>query len=286
MPDDSSDPARAALYEGMDARQDDEYARLGIQHTLHMDAMGGELVKVPDLPKNVPIKILDSATGDGRWMVDVAAVYPSATLLGTDIIPKHFTQIKGLPARISFEIQSVLEPWPLDDQSAFDLVHQRFCFASFKPEDSAAATKRLFNLVKPGKFIQLVDGDLLGFDRDGHPAFAKMMDFIERAFAQGGMNPIPGRSLKPWLEAAGATDVVAQEYEFGLGVKAGTPEKQKQTTANIMGMIDNFAMIGSKMPNYWYTADDFKKLRQELAAELQTQGNTWRFWVVVAKRPA
>ena len=139
----------------------------------------------------------------------------------------------------------MLEPWPAEYQSAFDLVHQRFCFAAFKPEVSKAATKRLFDLVKPGEYIQLVDGDLLGFDREGHPAFVKMMDFIERAFAQGGMIPIPGRSLKPWLEAAGAADVVAKVYEFGLGVKAGTAEKQRQTTANILGMIDNFAMIGS-----------------------------------------
>lgn len=229
----------------MKARQDDEYVRLRIQHQLHKDAMGGQLIKVDALPKDVPIKILDSATGDGRWMAEVAAQYPNASLLGTDIIPKHFEQLKPLPPRITFKIQSVLEPWPQEDQAAYDLVHQRFCFAAFKPNLSAQATRQLFRLVKPGGHIQLIDGDLLGFDRQGHPAFAKMMDFIERAFAQGGMNAIPGRSLKEWLETAGAVNVRATVYEFGLGVKANTAEKRRQTTANIMGMIDNFAMIGS-----------------------------------------
>lgn len=40
------------------------------------------------------------------------------------------------------------------------------------------------------------------------------------------------------------------------------------------------------MPNYWYTPADFDRLKTELTHELQTQGNIWRFWVAVAKRPA
>lgn len=87
MPDDRNDPARAALYEGMEARMDDEYVRLRIQHQLHKDAMGGELIQVPTLPHDAHISILDSATGDGRWMAEVAAEYPHATLLGPTSSP-------------------------------------------------------------------------------------------------------------------------------------------------------------------------------------------------------
>ena len=45
---------------------DDEYVRLRIQHQLHKDAMGGEVIQVPNLPHDAHISILDSATGDGR----------------------------------------------------------------------------------------------------------------------------------------------------------------------------------------------------------------------------
>lgn len=99
----------------MEVRQDDEYVRLRIQHELHKSAMGDELVKVP-IAKDAHFRILDSATGDGLWMKEVAAAYPNATLLGTDIIPKHFVQIPDLPPRISFKIQSILEPWPAEDR--------------------------------------------------------------------------------------------------------------------------------------------------------------------------
>lgn len=42
----------------------------------------------------------------------------------------------------------------------------------------------------------------------------------------------------------------------------------------------------TEMPNYWYTPQDFKRLKEELEQELKTLGNIWRFWVVVGKRPA
>ena len=93
----------------MEALQDDAAARLRIWHQLHKEAMGSELIKVPQLPKDQPIKILDSATEDGRWMAEVAVDYPNAQLLGT-IIPEQFEQLRSLPSRISFRIQSVLTP--------------------------------------------------------------------------------------------------------------------------------------------------------------------------------
>jgi hypothetical protein len=61
---DQADPQRQALYKAMEIRQKKEYERLRMQHELHKDAMGGELVRVP-LSKQTPIRILDSATGDG-----------------------------------------------------------------------------------------------------------------------------------------------------------------------------------------------------------------------------
>lgn len=62
-------------------------------------------------------------------------------------------------------------------------MHQRFALASFKPELGEKATERLFGLVKPGGYIQMVDGDLLGFEGKDHPAMAEMMRFMERAFS-------------------------------------------------------------------------------------------------------
>lgn len=241
---DESDPVRAPLYVGMAVRQQNEYDRLRTQHELHKAAMEGQLIRVP-LSQDTPVRVLDSATGDGFWMVDIAKQYPKATLVGTDIVPKHFEQLKDLPASISFKIQSVLEDWPEQDHGAFDLVHQRYCLAMFSPEKDAAIVSRLFKLVKPGGYIQLVDANLLGYDGgDAHPGMTKMMRYMQRGFTDANMNPAPGPNLAEWVGTAGAIDV-KEVLSFPMGCLAATDADQQNTTSNLVNMIDNFAMIGS-----------------------------------------
>jgi hypothetical protein len=37
-------------------------------------------------------------------------------------------------------------------------------------------------------------------------------------------------------------------------------------------------------PGYWYTAEDFGTLAEEVADEMETIGNTWKFRVVTAQK--
>jgi hypothetical protein len=207
--------------------------------------MDGELVRVP-LSKTAPLRILDSATGDGLWMVDVSAKYPNAQFVGTDILQKHFGQLKNIPTSISFKIQSVMDEWPAEDHGAYDLVHQRYCLSMFSPEKDEGIVKRLFELVKPGGYIQLVDANLVGYDGgEAHPGMSKLMEFIQRGFTEAGMNPAPGPSISGWLRRAGATEIEETVLSFPMGRLAATPIARKSTKANLEAMIDNFAMIGS-----------------------------------------
>lgn len=298
---DRADPSRAALYKGMEVRQENEYDRLRMQHQLHKDAMHGELVRVP-LSETEPIRVLDSATGDGLWMNDIAKQYPNATFVGTDINAKHFEQLKDLPSSISFRIQSVMDPWPAEDQGAYDLVHQRYCLAMFNPQKEEEIVHKLFELVKPGGRIQLVDANLLGYDGGPeHPGMDQMMAYMERGFREAGMNAAPGPLITGWLQKAGAVDVQETIFSFPMGRLAATPEAQASTTSNLCAMIDNFAMIGSskyncqhtatdqiltatEIPNYWFSADQFKALKEAVLEEMETTGNTWRFHVVTAAK--
>ena len=89
------------------------------------------------------------------------------------------------------------------DHSAFDLVHQRFGFATFSSDFSALATKRLVNLVRPGGYIQLVDGDYLAFDHEGHPAFARLMDFHRQGDSTMRDEPVSGEKFEEMVERCG-----------------------------------------------------------------------------------
>ncbi|CAG8948934.1 hypothetical protein HYFRA_00002061 [Hymenoscyphus fraxineus] len=284
-------PSFDDFLKGIYLHQEGEYERLRLQHELHKSAMAGELVQVP-LSKTDPLRILDSGTGDGTWMVDVLKQYPNAELVGTDINEKHFEQLKDIPRSISFKVQNVLDEWPAEDQDAYDLVHQRYCLTQFSAEKGAAIIKRLYNNVKPGGYMQIVESNITGFDRgdgvdgkENNVEIIKAMDYFNKDFTKRGLEPRPGPSAQEWLHRAGAVEVDEKIMSFDVGIKAPTLEDQTSTIANITAIIDNFAAMGARDPDYWFTPDDFKALKQGVIEEMAEKGNTWRFWVVTGMKP-
>jgi methylase of polypeptide subunit release factors len=96
---DAADAVRQAMYAQLVVQGEDEYVRLRLQHELLTRAMGGQLIRAPMPPAP---RILDSATGDGLWMVEALKAHPDATLRGTDLDTKHFQRLQHLPSAISF----------------------------------------------------------------------------------------------------------------------------------------------------------------------------------------
>lgn len=91
---DESDPVRAPLYADMAVRQQNEYDRLRTQHEFHKAAVKGQLIRVP-LSQDGPVRVLDSATGDGFWMVDVAKQYPKATSYNIQLVDANLLGYDG-----------------------------------------------------------------------------------------------------------------------------------------------------------------------------------------------
>lgn len=61
-----------------------ELDRLDLQHHMLTMLFGGKLHLAP---LNEPKKILDLGTGTGIWAIDMADLYPDATVIGTDLSP-------------------------------------------------------------------------------------------------------------------------------------------------------------------------------------------------------
>jgi methylase of polypeptide subunit release factors len=65
-----------------------EQDRLDMTHHLHTLALDGKLHTAPiDKPDKSVQRILDVGTGTGIWAVEMAQLYPSAVVTGTDISP-------------------------------------------------------------------------------------------------------------------------------------------------------------------------------------------------------
>jgi ubiquinone/menaquinone biosynthesis C-methylase UbiE len=91
-----------------------------MHHEILLLLLKDELHKAP-LPPN-PHRILDIGTGTGIWAVDMAAQYPSAEVIGTDLSP---IQPKWVPPNCRFVVDDAeRSEWDWRPDS-FDLVHCR-----------------------------------------------------------------------------------------------------------------------------------------------------------------
>ncbi|KAF2831116.1 methyltransferase GliN [Ophiobolus disseminans] len=262
-----------ALYkiylESKKRRQEAEFHRYRVQHDLHKSEFGESMIVVP-VAKDAPARILDSATGEGIWMIEELANYLQATFVGTDVEPAGFGEHPDLPVSISFHQQSILDAWPETEKGSFDLVHQRYGFTNI-PVEQCQTT--------------LVYADLLGFESgDGHEGMVAMTNFMSRFFKQRNMDPSSGPRLRSWLKAAGAENVEVTAMSFGVGKQATTEELAEKSSWNILTLIDNFSFVCSNLHGFWYTQENFKKLIEDVKKELETTGNRWQFCVATGQR--
>jgi len=81
--------------------------------------LGGNIL-APVGPK--PTRILDIGAGSGRWAVEVADEFPSATVIGLDLSP--IEPQSTIPKNCEFVVGDLTDGLKFDEGSV-DLVHSR-----------------------------------------------------------------------------------------------------------------------------------------------------------------
>ena len=226
--------------------RDSEIDRLKLQHEATRQAMNKQLL-VSEIRRGLGVtgagtRILDSGAADGElsvvqqvlplclrnrkrccdpepfptgtWMRAVQAELPEATFVGADITTSFFPK-EPLPG-ISFIPQDITQPWPSDLIGVFDLVHQRYILAmvSSRLED---VIRGLIGLIKPGGWLQLVDGDLCDHRGNG-PAMTQWQQMIEELTRLGGGVPHFAQILPDMLRDRGMIRVETQLVKVANGV--------------------------------------------------------------------
>ena len=224
-------------------RNNHEYDRLRIQHDMIRTAMGGKLVMAPIHFQKLDLRILDSATADGRWLVELSEkLAPSTTLVGVDLAPKHF--IENRPENVDLRTHSITSPWPEEYQSSFDLVNQRHVLAIFPEETCEAIVKSLVTCVKPGGWIQLHDSDTQAIRvGEKHPAMDRFRKLIDEAWGLMGYNSSPATKLAGWLKDAGVVDVEEMIVRYDCGPCAEDRVQGQRASFTLLAMLDNVAYI-------------------------------------------
>nr|QPP19379.1 PenN [Penicillium steckii] len=255
----------------------DEIDRLQMQHGW-LKATIPELILAPiDRTRKHPTtQILDSGTADGIWLRDVSTQFASSPIscIGTDISPSLFPA-NHATGEIQYMAQSIKDPWPVEFEGRFDLVHQRLVLACCNPHEAEIAVANLASLGKPGGWIQLMECDHSGgFSPEtaaAHPALAQFGRLVISHLDTKGQCGQQGLYLERYLKQAGLVNVTEKVFDIPVGRGAYKCELGDVAAQNII-------QVAKKMGG-----DD--KYVEQLAHELETIGGTQRFHVVFGQRP-
>lgn len=153
---------------------------------------------------------------------DMADLYPSAEVIGTDLSP---IQPRWVPPNCSFEIDDATEQWTFPKNS-FDFVHVREMFGSVPDWDEFF--KQAFAHIKPGGYIECLErsvepageDETIGPDHFYHEWGRTVVSMGER----WGKSFTVWRELKDRLEKAGFEDVVENRMKWPMNGYSSDPK--------------------------------------------------------------
>ncbi|KNG91708.1 UMTA methyltransferase family protein [Aspergillus nomiae NRRL 13137] len=135
--------------------------RLNLQHFLWREVFGFHMhpsVQFPSSDSSTDSSsrpaIADIATGTALWLIDVSRDFPKSRLDGLDIDLTQAPHPGWLPSNITLRHWDVFADIPASLQSQYDLVHVRLLVLVLSGVDPMPVIRRLFQLVKPGGYIQ------------------------------------------------------------------------------------------------------------------------------------
>ncbi|EJD54146.1 S-adenosyl-L-methionine-dependent methyltransferase [Auricularia subglabra TFB-10046 SS5] len=197
----------------------EEGRRLNEQHEVIKHSAGGKLVAVP-VQLGDGDKVMDSATGTGVWLLELASRSPAgASFYGIDISTHLFPAPSSTPTNVAFSKHSVFA-LPESFTSSFTLVNQRLVSVAFRTEEWAQALREYYRVVRPGGWVQLCEIHPPGFTPQG-PHTARMLGIHGAIMKMRGMDNDCALHIGDWARAAGFINVQTMCTHAPVGVHAG-----------------------------------------------------------------
>ncbi|KAJ5714815.1 uncharacterized protein N7483_011996 [Penicillium malachiteum] len=167
---------------------------------------------ITETPKN----ILDIGTGKGSWAIDVADMYPTATVRGVDIFPPPVT---WMPPNCVFEVDDVNREWTW--REPFDFIHLRLMYGAFDPEGWDRLYQQAYDALEPGGWIEQMELDVRLYSEDGslkpeHQLHGWGPLFI-RCSERAGRSLRTHETMRDAIKKAGFVDVHEKKYKIPIG---------------------------------------------------------------------
>ncbi|CAN9376828.1 unnamed protein product [Alternaria alternata] len=253
------------------AANENEVQRLDKQHKAVYTAMP-QLVLAPiDLAEG-GYRVLDQATGSGSYL--------RAEELFKANEESYFP--KETPNNTSYHHQSMTEPWPLQWQGTFDLVHSRMALPGVGLSSLEDAVMNLVKLLKPGGWIQLVE--MQWQDWDAGPVLQEFQKAMQQlvSMVTNGQGVDMREGLTALVEEAGLTKVQHAIIDVPVGVKA--KEDLRELSLQSMFATASFATATLKKLRPAELEADIDSLPARLMEELRKTGGSYKLFAVWAQK--
>ncbi len=198
----------------------EEIDRLDFQHYMLRFAFQGNYAA----PISAPASILDVGAGTGRWAIEMAQMFPHATVIGLDVKPPAVdARATGRPdadvrpPNYAFKPGNLLEGLPFEDGS-FEFVHQRLLFTAIPHDRWPWVARELTRVTRPGGWVELVDSIGLA---NGGPNVERLMEWIRQLSARRGVDLMDGSRIGEYLEATALVNQSARRIDLPTGAYGG-----------------------------------------------------------------
>ncbi|KAK5019858.1 methyltransferase domain-containing protein [Cryomyces antarcticus] len=192
---------------------DREQDREDMKHAMFLKLFNGTLHFAP--LGDDPQEIIDLGTGTGIWAIEMADLYPSASVLGIDLSP---IQPVWVPPNCKFMVDDAESEW-LNSPNYFDYVHTRHTVQGFR--DWPLLMRRAFRHIKPGGWLECQEIDHYPFCDDGSMApdypVAQYWGYVTQGLRCVGVNFRVAPLLAAMMRDAGFINVTERVFSVPIG---------------------------------------------------------------------
>ena len=211
----------------------------------------------------------ESDNRKGLWLLGLSKEMTSnAVLIGIDISDLTFPNIH--PPNVKFQTTSVLE-LPEEWGESFDFIHQRFLVAALSETEWTTAIQSLFRVLKPGKYVQLVEMNCLDISSDKDtPAFSRVQEIVEKLSRSRDILLNILKRMSHLLGKAGFTEIVERKESLPAGRSAGDIG-----VSGKLGILDGIRQMGQGALRLGLvdSLDDWNELMDRAGEEWNIQQN-------------
>ncbi|KAE9397569.1 S-adenosyl-L-methionine-dependent methyltransferase [Gymnopus androsaceus JB14] len=270
---------------------EDERVRLNRQNRfLTKNVCDGKLICAPLIIRPGD-EILESATGTGIWLLDLAKDLPvTISLTGIDIESRLFpihTQHSPNISLLSHSVTDLPKSW----DNKFKLINQRLLIGALTSEQWTSAIREAYRVLTPGGWIQLLEtGPEIKLEHSG-PNMTRIVDSLVALLNMRGLVHDLQYIVDQLLTNAGFVNV--QRKTVSLSPRAGLGN-QDEDSANydhqtIMLSFIKAAKKGLLETNIFESEEEFDRVLEETEKEwdewaLARRGAMWSWTVAYAQK--